>query len=238
MLRARRPKVSNNETFVKVSKEFSVGKPAVSCQSATQNEKTDERAGARQIEMIPLRSLKKSPRNARTHSKSQIEQIANSINRFGFITPIVVDRQNRIRAGHGRAEAAELIGLKTVPIIRLTDLSEIELRAYALADNRIAESAGWNKELLAVEIHELQIALPEIGLDLSITGFEPGEVDAVLTDFSDNRMDPADVIPEVTQSAIAKQGDLFILGNHRLIVGDARDEGAPHQYVRARTKRS
>jgi DNA modification methylase len=229
MLRARRPKLSNNETFVKVSKTFAAGKPSVSCQSVAQNKKTDECAGAHQIEMMPLRTLKKSPRNSRTHSKRQIEQIANSINRFGFITPIVVDRRNRIVAGHGRAEAAESIGLKAVPIIRVTDLSEIELRAYALADNRIAESAGWNKELLAVEVGELQVALPEIGLDLSITGFEPGELDAVLTDFSDNRMDPADEILEVTQPAIAKQGDLFILGNHRLIVGDARDKDV---YVR------
>jgi DNA modification methylase len=181
-------------------------------------------SGARQIEMLPLKSLKKSDRNARTHSKQQIEQIANSIRRFGFITPIVVDCRNRIIAGHGRAEAAESIGLKTVPIIRVADLNEIELRAYRLADNRIAESAGWNKELLAVEINDLQIALPEIGLDLSITGFEPGEVDAILADFSDNRMNPADEILEVTQSAIAQQGDLFILGNHRLIVGDARDK--------------
>jgi DNA modification methylase len=184
------------------------------------------RSGARQIEMVPLKSLKKSACNARTHSKRQIEQIANSIRRFGFITPIVVDRRNRIIAGHGRAEAAEAIGLKTVPIIRVADLNEIELRAYTLADNRIAEGAGWNKELLAVEVNDLQIALPEIGLDLSITGFEPGEVDTILADFSDNRMNPADEIPEVAQSATAEYGDLFILGNHRLIVGDARDREA------------
>jgi DNA modification methylase len=188
--------------------------------------RTDEHAGARQIEMVPLKGLKKSQHNVRIHSKKQIEQIANSILRFGFITPIVVDRYNRIRAGHGRAEAAESIGLKTVPIIRVTNLSEAQLRAYMLADNRIAESAGWNRELLAVELNDLQIALPEIGLDLSITGFEPDEVDAIVTDFSENQMNPADEIPEVAEKASARLGDLFRLGNHRLIVGDARDKEA------------
>jgi DNA modification methylase len=193
------------------------------------------RAGARQIEMVPLKSLKKSARNARTHSKKQIEQIANSILRFGFITPIVVDTRNRIRAGFGRAEAAESIGLKTVPVIRVTDLNETELRAYMLADNRIAEGAGWDKELLAVELNELQIALPEIGLDLSITGFEPGEVDTIIGDFADRETNPEDEIPEATEVATAEPGDLFHLDNHRLIVGDARDSNVYDQLMGSQT---
>jgi len=187
------------------------------------------RIGGLQIEQASLKSLKKSQRNARKHPKKQIEQIANSIIRFGFITPIVVDSRNHIRAGFGRAEAAESIGLKTVPVIRVTDLSETELRAYMLADNRIAEGAGWDRELLAVELNELQIALPEIGLDLSITGFEPGEVDTIIGDFADRETNPEAEIPEATEVATAEPGDLFHLGNHRLIVGDARDS---HVYDR------
>jgi hypothetical protein len=182
-----------------------------------------ERDCRRQIEVVPLKSLKKSARNARTHSKKQIAQIANSILRFGFITPIVVDANNRIRAGFGRAEAAESIDLKTVPILRVTDLDDTDLRAFMLADNRIAEGAGWDRELLAVELNDLQTALPEIGLDLSITGFEPAEVDSIIGDFEDRESNPADEIPEATEVATAEPGDLFHLGNHRLIVGDARD---------------
>jgi DNA modification methylase len=182
-----------------------------------------ERRGDRQIEMVPLKSLKKSHRNARTHSKKQIELVANSFGEFGVINPLVVDSQNRIVAGHARAEAAQSIGLRVVPVIRVTNLNEIQLRAYMLADNRIAEGAGWNRELLAVELNELQIALPEIGLDLGITGFEPDYVDSVISDFAENQADPADEIPEVAETATARKGDLFILGRHRLIVGDARE---------------
>jgi DNA modification methylase len=190
-------------------------------------------SGARQIEMVPLKSLKKSARNARTHSKKQIEQIANSILRFGFITPIVVDARNGIRAGFGRAEAAESIGLKVVPVIRVTDLSDTELRAFMIADNRIAEGAGWDRELLAIELNDLQIALPEVGLDLGITGFEPGEVDTLIGDFAEGESNPDDEIPEVTEAATAQPGDLFHLGNHRLIVGDARDRNVYNRLMKS-----
>jgi DNA modification methylase len=182
-----------------------------------------ERRGDRQIEMVPLKSLKKSHRNARTHSKKQIELVANSFGEFGVINPLVVDSQNRIVAGHARAEAAQSIGLRVVPVIRVTNLNEIQLRAYMLADNRIAEGAGWNRELLAVELEELQIALPEIGLDLNITGFEQAEVDSIISDFADGGSKATDDIPEVAEKATAQRGDIFVLGNHRLMVGDARE---------------
>jgi DNA modification methylase len=176
-----------------------------------------------QIEMVPLKNLKKSERNVRTHPKKQIEQIANSIVRFGFISPIVADEKNRIRAGFGHAEAAESIGLKIVPVLRLTNLNEPELRAYMLADNRIAEDAGWDRELLAIELNELQVALPEIGLDLSITGFEAAQVDSIIEDFAESQVNPADEIPDIGEIATAYPGDLFQLGNHRLFCGDARN---------------
>jgi hypothetical protein len=159
----------------------------------------------RQIERVPLKSFKKSPRNARTHSKRQIEQVADSMRRFGVVNPLIVDRHNRLVAGHARLEAARSIGLRAVPVIRVTDLTEIQLRAYMLADNRIAQNAGWDRELLSVELTELQIALPEIGLDLSITGFEPDEVDSIISDFSDGSPDAINDIPETETKATAQR---------------------------------
>jgi DNA modification methylase len=176
-----------------------------------------------QLEMLPLSDLTPAKRNARTHSKSQIRQLATSMSQFGFITPIVVDIDGRIVAGHGRAAAAQLLKLKRVPCIRVTNLSDSELRAYALADNRIAESARWDKELLALEIGELQVALPELGLDIELTGFNPGEIDTLLADLSDNPPSSSDEIPGLQSVVTARSGDLFVLGHHRLTVGDARN---------------
>jgi hypothetical protein len=229
-----RTKARHIETQIEVSKPDTQsgeihGGLAVGCMR--------KRADVRQIEMVPLKSLRKSVRNARTHSKKQIEQIANSILRFGFITPIVIDTRNGIRAGFGRAEAAESIGLKVVPVIRVKDLSDTELRAYMLADNQIANNAGWDRELLAIELNELQVALPEIGLDLSITGFEPGEVDSIISDYAEGENNPEDEIPEVTEVATAWPGDLFNLGNHRLIVGDARDSNAYNRLMGSQAER-
>jgi DNA modification methylase len=178
------------------------------------------------VEMVPLRSLKPAERNARTHSKKQIRQIAESMKRFGVINPLIVNDRGQIIAGHGRFEAAKLLGLKIVPVIRLTDLNETEIRAYMLADNKLAQNAGWDREVLALELEQLQIAFPEINLDLAITGFDPGEVDSIMVDFAEDRANPADELPELETDVTARMGDLFILGRHRLIVGDARDEQA------------
>jgi DNA modification methylase len=176
-----------------------------------------------QVEMVPQSRLRPAQRNARTHPKKQIRQIADSIKRFGVMSPIIVDDRGRIVCGHARAEATKLIGLKYVPVIRALHLSETEIRAYMLADNKLAEKAGWDREILEIELRELQIALPEIDLDLGITGFEPAEVDAILGDLGEERANPADEIPDVQDAAVAQTGDLFVLGRHRLAVGDARD---------------
>lgn len=133
--------------------------------------------------MLPLNALRPADRKARTHSREQIRRIADSILKLGFINPVVVDRGRRIVAGHGRFEAAKLLGLNLVPVICVEHLSDAQLRAYSLADNKLAERAGWDRETLAIELEELQVLLPEIGLDLTVTGFEPGEVDALLLDF-------------------------------------------------------
>jgi DNA modification methylase len=188
------------------------------------------------IEMLPPRSLRPAQRNDRTHSKKQIRQIADSLARFGVINPVIADDQGRIVAGHARAEAAKLLGLKQVPVIRLSHLNETEIRAYMLADNKLAERAGWDRELLAIELEQLQIALPEIGLDVGITGFEPGEIDSIILDFGEDRANPAEQIPDVEEQAVvAQKADLFVLGRHRLLVGDARDAHAYVQLMQAET---
>jgi DNA modification methylase len=188
------------------------------------------------IEMLPPRSLRPAERNARTHSKKQVRQIAESMMRFGVTNPLIADDHGRIVAGHARAEAAKLLGLKQIPVIRLSHLNETEIRAYMLTDNKLAEKAGWNRQMLAVELEELQIALPEIGLDVGITGFEPGEIDSIMLDFGEDRANPADQIPDLEDEAvIARKGDLFILGRHRLLVGDARDAHAYAQLMQVET---
>jgi DNA modification methylase len=187
------------------------------------------------VEMLSVSSLRPSPRNARTHSKKQIQQIADSMKRFGVINPIVADERGQIVAGHARTEAAKALGIKRLPVIRLSHLTESEVRAYMLADNKLAEKAGWDRELLAVEFEELQIALPEIGLELGITGFEPQEVDSVLLDFHSEQANPADEVPEFHTKVIARRGDLFVLGHHRILVGDARDPQAYAQLLGGET---
>ena len=152
-----------------------------------------------QIEWLPLEALSSAPRNARTHGKRQIQQIAHSIQEFGFINPIIVNQQHRIIAGHGRLEAARLLAMRKVPVLRVSHLSEAAIRAYMLADNRLPEKAGWSRELLALELQELAVLLPEIDLDVGITGFEPAEIDALLIDFGETSQDAADDLPTVDQ---------------------------------------
>jgi hypothetical protein len=180
------------------------------------------------IEMLSPQSLRPAKRNARTHSKKQIRQIADSMARFGVINPVVADEYGQIVAGHARVEAARLLGLRQVPVIRLSHLSETEIRAYMLADNKLAEKAGWNREILAVELEELQVALPEIDVDVGITGFEPGEIDTIMLDFANDRANPADQIPDLEASAVAQTGDLFVLGRR------PRSHQAPGVCVRLR----
>lgn len=166
----------------------------------------------------PVCELKAYERNARTHSRKQIRQIAESIKSFGFINPVVVDANGRILAGHGRVEAAKLLGTTTVPAISVEHLTEDRIRAYILADNRIAEKAGWDKSILAMEFQELIIAEPD--LDLSLTGFELSEIEQILGVSPDGIDDDADAF-EVKDLAITKKGDLWLLGEHRLLCGDA-----------------
>ncbi len=162
--------------------------------------------------------LKPYERNARTHSRKQIRQIADSIKNFGFINPVVVDENGRILAGHGRVEAAKLLGANQVPTISVEHLSEDKIRAYILADNRIAEKAGWDKSILALEFQELIVTEPD--LDISLTGFEISEIEQILGVSPDGADDDADAV-EIKGPAITKKWDLWLLGEHRLLCGDA-----------------
>ena len=180
-----------------------------------------------QIRLVSVDTLKPNPKNARTHSKKQIRQIADSILAYGFTNPLLIDDAGMIIAGHGRLEAAKLLAREEVPAITLDGLSETRKRALLLADNKIAENAGWNRELLAVELPELAEFLIEEDLDISITGFEPVEIDQILSDFEENSSDPADAMDSAWQSSqvVSRAGDLWQLGNHRLLCGDARNSG-------------
>jgi DNA modification methylase len=180
------------------------------------------------LEWIAVDALTPNARNARTHSKKQIRQIADSITAFGFLVPLLIDDGGVVIAGHGRYAAAKLLGFEQVPVIEVKGLSEAQRRALALADNKIAENAGWDRELLAAELPELAEILVVDGLDISITGFAPVEIDQLTTDFEDDASDPADAVDPawVTNAAVSKPGDLWELGNHRLLCGDARDPDA------------
>jgi ParB-like chromosome segregation protein Spo0J len=147
-----------------------------------------------QVHVVPIDRIKPNPRNARTHSRKQVGEIADSIKAVGWTVPILIDEQQRLIAGHGRLEAAKTLGLKTVPTIMLRGLSDAKRRALALADNKIAENAGWDRELLAAELPELTELLIEEGLDISLTGFLPVEIDQLTVDFEDNAADPGDEV--------------------------------------------
>ena len=177
------------------------------------------------LKHVPPSQLKPCARNARTHSKKQIGQIAKSIDEFGFNNPILVDANYEVIAGHGRLAAANQLGLNEVPVVCLSHLNAAEKRAYILADNKIALNAGWDSELLASELEELAELLPELDLDLDITGFETGEIDALLTDHetSEPRQRLEDEVPDLRDQHVAKSGDTWQLGPHRLLCGDARD---------------
>lgn len=172
------------------------------------------------IDMAPVNSLAPYESNARTHSRKQIGQIARSIETFGWTNPILTAPDGRVIAGHGRLAAARQLGITRVPTVRLSDLSEAQIRAYTLADNKLAENAGWDEDLLRLELGFMMDA----DLDISIEdiGFEVGEVDALFE--SSASVAQAEVVPEPDDVAIISEpGDTWVLGRHRLVCGDARE---------------
>ena len=141
------------------------------------------------VEFVPVDQLTPYKGNARTHSRKQIGQIANSIERFGFNTPVLIDDSGQIIAGHGRVAAAKLLGMESVPTLRLSHLSAADKRAYIIADNRVAEKAGWDRELLSIELQ----ALIDIDFDIELTGFETSAVDIILEDAEEAKGKPVGI---------------------------------------------
>lgn len=173
-----------------------------------------------QIENRPIEALIPYARNSRTHSDAQVAQIAASIREFGWTNPVLVDGSNGIIAGHGRVLAARKLGFDQVPVIELAHLTESQKRAYVLADNKLAENAGWDDELLRIELEALQAA----GFDLSLTGFADDELAALMAELAGNEgLTDDDAVPEVTDDPVSQPGDMWLLGEHRLLCGDATD---------------
>ena len=171
------------------------------------------------LQYKPLEMLIPYARNARQHSDAQVAQIAASIREFGWAAPIIVDAQSNVIAGHGRLLAARKLGLAEVPVVSMDHLSDTQRRALILADNKIAENATWDEAVLGVEL----AALSEAGFELGLTGFSQDEWERLIEgDLSDEKgLTDEDAVPEVSEHAVTKPGDIWILGDHKLLCGDA-----------------
>lgn len=183
-----------------------------------------------QPKLISIDKLRPAARNARTHSKKQLRLIADSIRAFGFTNPVLVDGTGQVIAGHGRLAAAQTLGLTQVPTLQVDWLSPEQQRAYVLADNRLAEKAGWDKELLALELGELS----DFEIDITLTGFDLREIELIM-DAGDSPVTEDDVPVVETGPAVCRPGDLWQLGRHRLLCGDALDH-ASYKHLMGREK--
>ena len=173
--------------------------------------------GAKQIKWEAVDKLIPYAKNARTHSDEQVAQIAGSIKEFGFNNPILVDKDNSVIAGHGRLMAARKLGMDKVPVVELQHLTESQRKAYVLADNRIALNSGWDTSMLSLELQDLKD-----DIDLSLLGFDPDELDALLNPIEETEgLTDEDAVPDVPDEPKTKLGDIYILGNHRLMCGDS-----------------
>lgn len=172
-----------------------------------------------QIEQLKTEDLLSYARNSRTHSEAQVDQIAASIKEFGFTNPVLIDGDGQIIAGHGRVMAARKLKLSEVPCIRLIHLTETQKKAYVIADNKLALNAGWDDELLALEIEDLK----EENFDLSLLGFTQDELDDIAEKIAEEveGLTDEDAVPETPEEPKTKLGDIYKLGNHRLMCGDS-----------------
>jgi DNA modification methylase len=172
-----------------------------------------------QIAWLPLGELIPYARNPRTHTDAQVAQIAASIREFGWTNPVLVDGAAGIIAGHGRVLAARKLGLEQVPVIELGHMSEAQRRAYVLADNQLALNAGWDEALLRLELADLS----DLGFDLGLIGFGAGELERLLAGDGRTGLTEDDEAPALPEQAITRPGDLWLLGEHRLLCGDATE---------------
>ena len=169
------------------------------------------------IEQVKLDKLIPYARNSRTHSDGQVAQIAASIKEFGFTNPVLIDETGSIIAGHGRVMAARKLALADVPSIRLTHLTDAQKKAYVIADNKLALNAGWDDEMLAVELTDLK----DMGFDLDLTGFSTDEIEALLAPTGTEGLTDEDAVPEVPEAPVTVLGDVWLLGKHRVMCGDS-----------------
>ena len=171
---------------------------------------------ARVLETLPIDRLRPWPRNARIHSRKQIRQIAESVGRFGFTNPVLIDCENRILAGHGRVEAARELGMESVPCLRIDHMTPAEKRAYVLADNKLALNAGWDEELLALELKKLMEI--DIDFDIGVTGFSIAEIDGLMEGLApeetgnpaDDRLPDPDFVPAAAALATSGGSDRIV----------------------------
>jgi site-specific DNA-methyltransferase (adenine-specific) len=171
-----------------------------------------------EIKEVEVTALIPYAKNSRTHDDAQIAQIAASIKEFGWTNPILVDGNKGIIAGHGRLMAAKKLGMTKVPVIELNDMTDAQKKAYVIADNRLALNAGWDNAMLTIELKDLE----DEGFDLSLTGFDDSELDALLNPFTETEgLTDEDAVPDVPEEPKTKLGDIYILGNHRLMCGDS-----------------
>jgi DNA modification methylase len=170
-----------------------------------------------QIEYVETSALVPYARNSRTHSDAQVQQIMGSIKEFGFTNPVLIDADGVIIAGHGRTMAAQRLGMKEVPCLRLSHLTEAQKRAYVIADNKLALNAGWDDEMLANELRNLR----DEDFDLSLTGFDDDELSKLLADAVKDGLTDEDAVPEVPAVPVTVEGDVWLLGRHRLMCGDS-----------------
>jgi len=181
------------------------------------------------IETIKTAELIPYARNSRTHSESQVAQIAGSIREFGFTNPVLIDADNGIIAGHGRVLAAQKLGQDKVPCIRLGHLTDTQRRAYVIADNKLALNAGWDEEMLGLELADLA----SLDFDVSLTGFSEDELAGLLAETTEGETDE-DAVPEVPAQPVTVEGDVWLLGRHRLMCGDSTSIDAVERLMAGR----
>jgi DNA modification methylase len=175
----------------------------------------------RSNETRPTGKLKPHPKNVRVHPNKEIQLLAENIKLIGFTNPILIDENDIILCGHARVAASERIGLREVPVVVLKGLTELQKRTCLLADNKLADKAGYDRSALAIEIKDLGHLFTEAGLDFELTGFEAAEIDGILGDLVDPEQDPADELPSIIRVPVSRKGDFWQLGAHRLLCGDA-----------------
>jgi len=180
-----------------------------------------------QVEQISIETLIPYVNNARTHSDAQVAQIAASIKEFGFNNPVLIADDNSIIAGHGRVMAARKLGKNTVPAVRLSHLTEMQRKAYILADNKLALNADWDNSLLAIELADLK----DLGFDTDLTGFSADEIAALMPEQIETGLTDEDAVPEAPEEPTTRLGDVWILGQHRLMCGDSTSIDAVEKLI-------